>query len=194
MHPCTLISLLLVLCDMCCHSKFHAVLPQDLSLLISHQPHGSANKRRQQIRDIESVNDCVKRASSWAILRVWLGRESDEDQDCEQGHFACEDERGEPSVDVVVSHVLGGLQDVVAGKNGDDELHESDPGSFTHGGRLMLTVWRTFRPMIPLKANSLSRILCCCNFSLCVLWNLKHARMAIVGKMILRTVIQMWAK
>jgi hypothetical protein len=134
MHPCTLISLLLVLCHMCRRSKFHAVLPQDLSLLISHQPHGTTNKRRQQIRDIETVNDCVKRTRSWTTLRVWLGRESDEDQDREQWHFACENERGEPSIDVVVSHVLGGLQDVVAGKNRDDELHESDPGSFTYGG------------------------------------------------------------
>jgi hypothetical protein len=58
-------------------------------MLISDEPHRASHKRRQQVCDIEGIDDSVQRTSSRATcLLVWLCGESKGDQDGENGHFA----------------------------------------------------------------------------------------------------------
>jgi hypothetical protein len=101
----------------------HAILAQDLALLVHDQPHRAADKHGQQIGDIERVDDGAHGARSRAAcLLVWLRGEGDGDEEGEEGHFACEQQRGEAAVDVVVGQVFGGFEDVLAREDVDEEL------------------------------------------------------------------------
>jgi hypothetical protein len=109
----------------------HAILAQDLALLVPNQPHRAADKHGQQIGDIERVDDGTHGARSRAAcLLVRLRGEGDGDEDGEEGHFACEEQRGEAAVDVVVGQVFGWFQDVLAREDVDEELGRRVRGVF----------------------------------------------------------------
>jgi hypothetical protein len=101
----------------------HAILAQDLALLVPDQPHRAADKHGQQISDIERIDDGAYGARSRAAcLLVWLRGEGDGDEEGEEGHFTCEQQRGEAAVDVVVGQIFGGFEDVLAREDVDEKL------------------------------------------------------------------------
>lgn len=145
-------------------------LPQNLPLLLPHQPHRAPHKRGQQIRNIKRLYDRRQHACRRATLIAIRGYgKGEEHEDHEEGHFAGEDERGEARVDVVVGHVFGGGDYGVPCEDGYDELWQMllvqcpSARMWKGGGR---TVCSTFNPMMLLNVNSFSRILCLSNFAL----------------------------
>jgi hypothetical protein len=113
----------------CTHINPHTILPQNLSLLLPHQPHWPSHKRGQQIRNIERIDDGRQRACRGPVPLIRCGCESHTDEDREEGHFACENEFGERGVDVVVGHVFGGCEDVLTTEDGDYELSHNNQNS-----------------------------------------------------------------
>jgi hypothetical protein len=90
--------------------------------LVPHEPHRAPNKCGQQIANIKRIDNRRQRTRRGTVFLVWCGRESNKDEDGKYRHFACEYEFGERGVDVVVSHVFGGFEDVLACEDGDYEL------------------------------------------------------------------------
>lgn len=103
--------------------NLNTILPQNLALLIPHQPHRPPHKCRQQIRNIKRIDNRRERPRSRpTLILVRRRRESEDEEDSEDGHFAGEDQRCETGIDVVVGHVLGGFEHILACEDRDDEL------------------------------------------------------------------------
>ena len=71
-------------------------------------------RSRQQIANIESIDNGAQWACGGTLVLVWKRGECEDQKHGEDGHLAGEDERGESGVDVVVGHVFCGLEDAVA--------------------------------------------------------------------------------